>query len=105
MLVDQLTEAETGTLLQEMSRSFCMFNFYFLIYLFIFSLGHERSLIEETGDIYVRLCANLKMQSGIGVLVHSDPPLLPVAQWHPAIAMNLQQSFLKPVIIFHPLFL
>lgn len=99
MLVDQLTGAETGTLLLEMSRSFCLFNFYLFIYLFItlfihyfiFNLGHERSLIEETGDIYVRLCANLKMQSGIGVLVHSDSPLLTTTQWHLAIAVNLQQ--------------
>lgn len=56
--------------------------------------------MEETGDTYVRFYANLKMQSGIGVLVHPGSALLPLAQWHVAIAVNLQKSFLKPVIIF-----
>lgn len=61
--------------------------------------------MEETGDICVRLYANQKMKSGIGILVHPDSPRLPVAQWHVAIAVNLQQLFLKQVIIFLPLFL
>lgn len=49
--------------------------------------------MEEIGDIYLRLYANLKIQSRMGVLVHPDPSLLPLARWHITTAVNLAQSF------------
>lgn len=49
--------------------------------------------MEEIEDIYLRLYANLKIQSGMGVLVHPDPSLLPLAKWHISVAVNLAQSF------------
>lgn len=54
-----LNEAKTGRLLQEISRSFPLFDFSIILF---FLLGHA------IAPVYLRLYANLRMRNGMSVI-------------------------------------